>query len=180
MKKIIPLFSGSIALFLMLTLNGCMPGKRLMPSEAKLTEITGNYTLLLYGCHYASDVKNVAYFVDEGSKYPLEIFDLDTSYKTIKGLTIQQAIAKAESFLRCSTYTVWQTVLRRIPDDSGGTIGYEMRPLYIPYQLGQADVFDINYFLKNEKVRAYIMLDRNVERSLEAAGGNSNHPGNGH
>ncbi len=179
MKKNNLFFSGSIVLFLALTLNGCVPGKHLMPSDAKPAEMTGNYTLLLYGCHYASEVKNAAFFVEEGSKYPLEIFDLDSSYKTIKGLTVQQALAKAESFLRCSSYAVWQTVLRRIPDDSGGTIGYEMRPLYIPYQLGQADVLDINYFLKNEKVRAYIMLDRNVERNLEAAG-DSDRSGNGH
>ncbi len=172
-------FSGAVTLLLVLTLNGCVPGKRLIPSDAKPAEMTGNYTLLLYGCHYASEVKNAAFFVEEGSKYPLEIFDLDSSYKTIKGLTVQEALAKAESFLRCSSYAVWQTVLRRIPDDNGGTIGYEMRPLYIPYQLGQADVLDINYFLKKEKVRAYIMLDRDVERNLEAAG-DSNHSGNGH
>ncbi len=174
MKNISPLFSGLTVLVLMLTLTSCVPGKRLMPSEAKPAEMTGTYTLLLYGCHYASDVKNAAFFVEEGSKYPLEIFDIDTSYKTIKGLTVQQALAKAESFLRCSTYTVWQTVLRRIPDDSGGIVGYEMRPWYIPYELGKADVLDISYSLKNGKVTTYIRLDRNVERSLEAAGGSNN------
>jgi hypothetical protein len=179
MDKNIPLFSGSVLLLVILTVVGCVPGKRLMPSEANPAEMTGNYTLLLYGCHYASDVKNAAFFIEEGGKYPLEIFDLNTSYKTIKGLTVQQALAKAESFLKCSSYTVWQTVLRKIPDDSGGTIGYEMRPLYIPYQLGKADVLDITYFLKNAKIRAYIMLDKDVERSLEAAG-DSHRSGNSH
>ncbi len=177
MIKISPFFSVSVVLLLTITVGACVPGKRLTPEAAKPAEMTGTYTLLLYGCFYPSDVKNAAFVVKEGSKYPLEIFDLDASYKTIKGLSAEQALAKAKSFLRCSTYDVWQTPLRRIPDDSGGTIGYEIRPLYIPYELGQADVLNISYSLKNGKVITYITLDRNVELNLDASGGG--HSGHG-
>jgi len=172
MKIICPFLSGAV-IFLAITLTACVPSIRLMPSAAKPAEMAGTYTLLLYGCHYPSDVKNAAFFVEEGSKYPLEIFDLDTSYKTIKGLSAQEALAKAEAFLRCSTYSVWQTQLSRIPDGSGGIIGYEMRPLFIPYQLGQANVLNISYSLKGGKVITYIRLDSNVESYLESSG-NSN------
>ena len=168
--KLIRLFFPVTLILFSTSLTACLPGMRLMPSPAKPTDVTGTYTLLLYGCHYPSDVKNAAFLVEEGSKYPLEIFDLDTSYKTIKGLTAQQALTKAETFLRCSTYSVWQTQLSRIPDGSGGIIGYEMRPLYIPYQLGQVDVLNISYSLKGEKVITYIRLDRDIERDLESSG----------
>jgi hypothetical protein len=172
MKIICPFLSGAVIL-LAITLTACVPSIRLMPSAAKPAEMTGTYALLLYGCHYPSDVKNAAFFVEEGSKYPLEIFDLDTSYKTIKGLSAQEALAKAEAFLRCSTYSVWQTQFSRIPDGSGGIVGYEMRPLFIPYQLGLADVLNISYSLKGGKVITYIRLDSNVESYLESSG-NSN------
>jgi hypothetical protein len=172
MNKIRRFLSGAVIL-LVITLTACVPGIRLMPSAAKPAEMSGTYALLLYGCHYPSDVKNAAFFVEEGSKYPLEIFDIATSYKTITGLSAQQALVKAEAFLRCSTYSVWQTQLSRIPDGSGGIVGYEMRPLYIPYQLGQADVLNISYFLKGGKVITYIRLDSNVESYLESSG-NSN------
>ncbi|HUI46362.1 MAG TPA: hypothetical protein VL122_10325 [Nitrospirota bacterium] len=172
MRKI-RLFLPCLVVLLATTVVACVPSMHLMPSAAEPAEIAGTYTLLLYGCRYPSDVKNAAFFVKEGSKYPLEIFDLDTSYKTIKGLTAQQALAKAEAFLRCSTYLVWQTQLSRIPDDSGGIIGYEMRPLYLAYQLGQADVLYISYFLKRGKVITYISLDRNIELDLESSGGSN-------
>jgi len=173
MKKIKPVFSGAIFLLLAMTLAACVPGKRLMPSAAKPADMNGTFTLLLYGCNYPSDVKNVAFFVSEDSKYPLDIFDIDTSYKVKKGLTAQQAMDAANLFVRCSSFRVWQTQLQLIPDDSGGIVGYELRPLYIPYELGAVDAMNINYFLKNGKVITYIELDPDVKRNLESSGDGS-------
>jgi hypothetical protein len=163
----------SAAAFLLLAtiVVACVPRVHLTPSAANPAEMAGTYTLLLYGCHYPSDVKNVALFVLEGSKYPLDIFDLETSYKVKKGLTAQQAMTLANPFVRCSTYSVWQTQLRKIPDGSGGIVGYELRPLYRPYELGAVNVMNISYYLKEGKVVTYINMDRDVERDLEAPGG---------
>jgi hypothetical protein len=173
MTKIITILSGRVFPLLAMILFACVPGYRLMPSAAKPAEMKGTFTLLLYGCNYPSDVKNVAFFVSENSKYPLDIFDIDSSYKVKKGLSAQQAMDAANSFVRCSSYKVWQTQLQLIPDDSGGIVGYELRPLYLPYQLGAVDAMIINYFLKNGKVVTYIKLDPDVERNLDALGDGS-------
>jgi hypothetical protein len=62
-------------------------------------------------------------------------------------------------------------VLRRIPDDAGGTIGYEVRPLYFWLEFGKPDVLLVSYvFQKNGTVRTYIRLDLDVERTRESPG----------
>ncbi len=163
---------GGILFFLILVavLQACVPRNQLMTSAAGPDDVKGTYSLMLYGCHYPAQVNNVAILVAENSKYPVEIYDLDTSYKLKKDVPAQQALAEADSFVRCSTYRIWQTQLRRIPDDSGGTIGYEVRPLYIPYEFGIPDVLRISYSLQNGVVRAYIKVDPDVQRALENSG----------
>lgn len=173
MKSNKKIFRAAVFLILAAALAGCMAGKQLTASAAEPTAITGTYTLLLYGCHYPDDAANVAFLVSDSSKYPFEIYDLDTSYKTKKGVPAQEALREADSFLRCTSYRLWQTQLQRIPDDSGGTVGYEVRPLYLPYEFGQPDILRISYSLRDGKVRTYIKLDPDVERAIEASPGDN-------
>ncbi len=163
---------GATALaFLAIMFAGCMAGKQLATSAAEPAAVTGTYTLLLYGCRYPDDIKNVVILVNEESKHPFEIYDLDTSYKVEKHVPAQQAFSKANSFLKCTSHRIWRTEVRRISDDAGGTIGYEVRPLYVPYEFGIPDVLLTSYALRNDgTVRAYIRLDPDVERAIEASG----------
>jgi hypothetical protein len=138
-------------------------GKQLKTESAGQAAITGNYTMLLYGCRYPDDIENAAILVSEGSRYPVEIYAPDTRYKVKKGLEAQKALAEANEFVRCSVRRVWQTQIRRILDDADGIIGYEVRPLYYPYDVGSADVLLISYALKGGKVRAYIRLTPEME-----------------
>jgi hypothetical protein len=145
------------ALLLMtLALQSCMIGVQLTTVPADRALLSGTYTLLLYGCHYPDQIDNVAFLVDENSRYPFEIYDLDTSFKVKKGVPAQQAAIEADAFVRCSHHTIWQTQITRILDDSGGTVGYEVRPLYAIPEFGTPDVLMISYSLKNGKIRAYI------------------------
>ena len=171
MKSTKKLFSSAALLFVVGALSGCISGKQLITSPAEPTAVAGSFTLLLYGCHYPDDPANVVILVSNSSKYPVEIYDIDSSYKVVKDVSSPQALTTAESFLRCTTHRIWQTVIRRIPDDVGGTIGYEIRPLYIPLEFGQPDVLLVSYSLQDGKVRAYIRLDQEVERMMESPGG---------
>jgi hypothetical protein len=83
-----------------------------------------------------------------------------------------QALADAEAFVRCSVRLLSGTQLRRIIDDTGGTIGYEVRPLYSPLEFGRLDVLHVSYSLQEGTVRTYIRLDPDVERALESPGAN--------
>jgi hypothetical protein len=153
-----------------LVLQACAAGQQLATSPADPADLKGTYTLLLYGCNYADAVKNLAILVDEGSNYPVEIYDLPTSYQVKKGVPGPQALKEADSFVRCSVRRVLETQLRRITDDTGGTIGYEVRPLYDPLELGWMDILLVSYSLQNGTVMTYIRLHPNVERMLEGPG----------
>jgi len=162
MKQLKNMIGFSALLLVTILLQSCMTGTQLITTPVDQKLISGTYTLLLYGCHYPDQIENVAILVDDNSKYPLEIYDIDTSYKVKKGVPAQQAITEADSFVRCSMHAVWQTQITRIPDDSGGTIGYEVRPLYKPIEFGMPDVLLISYSLKDGKVRAYIRKSSQV------------------
>ncbi len=111
----------------------------------------------------SDDIENAVIPVPEESGYPVEIYALDTRYKVRKDLDAQKALAEANAFVKCGVHAVWQTQMRRIQDDNGGTIGYEVRPLYFPYDVGAADVLLISYALKGGKVSAYIRLTPEME-----------------
>ena len=167
MKKNIPKIAGTIFVMLVTILTACVPRTQLLTTGAQPADVTGTYTLLLYGCHYADDVKNVAILIDEGNKSPFEIYDINTSYTVKKGVPAKQALSEADSFVRCSSHRVLQTELRRIPDANSNILGYEMRPLYFPLDFGKTDIFLISYSLKDGTIRAYIRLLPDVEKKIK-------------
>jgi len=178
MKNRTAKFAGILLAILVAVLAACATGKPLLTTEAQPTDVKGTYTLLLYGCHYPDDVKDVAYLIDEGSKQPFEIYDIKTSYKIKKGVPSEQALKEAEAFIRCSNRRVSYTGFRSIPDGAGGILGYEVRPLFFPTEFGFPDIMLINYVqLKDGMIRTYIKLHPDVEKQLAASGDKSDSGG---
>jgi len=178
MKKVTSKYKGTVLLVLVLALTACVPGTPLLTTEAQPAAVTGTYTLLLYGCHYPDDVKDVAILLDERSTVPFEIYDIKTSYKVVKGVPAKEALSEAEKFIRCSTHRVNYTGLRSIPDGAGGILGYEVRPLYFPTEFGFPDIMLINYVKqKDGMIRVYIKLHPDVEKQIAASGDKSDSGG---
>jgi hypothetical protein len=167
MKTIESVLSMTCILVLAAVLQGCMAGKQLMTGDADPSAVKGTYTLLLYGCHYPAQIQNVAILVDEAGRFPVEIYDLDSSYTVKRGVPAEQALSEADRFVRCSTHKIWRTEMRKILDDSGGVVGYEIRPLFMPVEFGAADVIVVSYSLQKGTVRAYIRLFPDVERQQQ-------------
>jgi hypothetical protein len=170
MKRLKALQLPAAVLGLAMLLTSCMAGTRLNAFSAEPATVSGTFTLLLHGCKYGGQIDNVAILVDEQGKYPVDIYDLPASYKVKKGVPAKEAIAEATSFVACSTHMVWKTRTARIADAGGGTIGYEVRPLYFPLEFGNSDPLKISYFLRTEGVRVYIRIDSTVEKELEGSG----------
>jgi hypothetical protein len=153
----------SVVMFLVvvLTLQACVASMQLIPRSVDPTELKGTYTLMLYGCRYADDLENMAILVDETSPYQFDIYSLDSMYKVKKGLSGPQALNEANTFVRCGINPVWQTVLRKIPDGAGKTIGYELKPLY--RDIAPPETLISRYSLKDGNVTAYIRLDYSLD-----------------
>lgn len=161
-----------LALVISLTVSACtsMGGRHLRIEPAKPSEVTGTYTLLLYGCRYPDDVENVALLEKEGDPYTIEIYAPDFRYKVKTGLSAEDALKQAEQFVKCSVH-YQQTRFSKIPDPAGGIAGYEARGLYSPIRFGMYDVLDVQYVARDNKIVVYIKLDPDVEKELRDEGG---------
>ena len=146
-------------------LVSCGAGVYLRTEVTRPEEVTGTYTLILYGARYSSDIENVALLVEEGGPYRFEVYAPDFDYKVEKNVPHRDALEKAEEFVR-HHYAFMESQLSRIIGPSGNSIGYELRPLYYPIEFGSSDVLDIYYFFEGGKVVAKIRLKPEIEKAL--------------
>jgi hypothetical protein len=160
----------TILLIAMLVLQSCAFGKQLQTQTADPKTITGTYDLYLYGCRYPADYEHAAFLISPDAKYPVELFVRDTSYKVTKGVQADKALSEADTFVRCGIHTVMETRVHRIPDDSGGTIGYEVLPRYPFSDIGGSDPLLVSYSLKEGKITVTIRLSPEAESKIKSAG----------
>jgi len=163
-------------LFLGLNTSSCVvtTGSHLKTEMAKPSEVTGTYTLLLYGCRYPDDLENVAVLEKEGGPYAFEIYAPASRYKIKSGLPADEALREARQFVTCSVH-YQEYRMSGISDPAGAIIGYEVRPLYSPIRFGMYDVLNIQYVMKEGKIVVYIKLDPTVELELQNEGDRDNH-----
>jgi hypothetical protein len=132
--------------------------------EASPSEITGTFTLILYGGNYADDLETIAILDLEGDRYRFEPFAPDFDYRLRPGMPAKEAFATAEKFVSFHS-AFWRTQLSKILDRSGNVIGFELRPLYRPLVYGFSDILEVNYWPKEDgKIKVMIRLIPEVER----------------
>jgi hypothetical protein len=148
------------------SLSGCTLGTQLQSVTADPRTIAGTYDLYTYGCRYPHDVEHAAFLITPDKAGMVELYVPATSYKIKQGLPADQAIAEANMHIRCGVHTVEETRVHRIPDGSGGTLGYEFLPRYPYTDEGGKDPLNVTYALKDGKVVIYIHLFPDVERRL--------------
>ncbi len=149
--------------FVSLVLGSCAPAPYLKTSSAQPGEITGTYTLILYGGRYSADIENVAILAKEGTGYTFEVFAPEFNYSVRKNVPARDALGTAEQFVSFH-YAFRRSQLSRIMDAGGSVIGYEVRPLYSPLDFGYTDVLDITYTLQDNTVTVRIRLIPEVEK----------------
>ena len=163
--------AGITGLLILFALNACVPGIQLQTTTYDPQKIEGTYDLYLYGCRYPDDYEHAAFLISPNAKYPVELYVRDTSYKVQKGLKAEKALSEADTFVRCGNHTVEETRVHRIPDGSGGTIGYEVLPRYPFTDRSGGDPLLVSYSLKEGKVIINIRLSPEVERTLNPSVG---------
>lgn len=142
----------------------------LRTEPADPSELTGTFTLILYGGRYADDIETVAIFSPEGGPYTFSLYAPDFDFTTEKGRPAREALERAGKFVGFHP-AFWRSQLSRILGPSGNTIGYELRPLYRPFIYGSSDVMQVLYRLKqNNTVRVTIRLIPSVERQRSPGG----------
>jgi len=165
--KLAILFLGAV--FSLLACS-CALGNRLNMKSAEETEVTGNFRLILYGCTHYDDLETVAILDREDDQYVFEPFAPAFNYQVMKEMPARDAIAKAQTFVDCHN-AFRRAQLSRLVDAAGETLGFEVRPLYMPFVFGTNDVLYTDYRIKDGKVIVKIRLLRSIEDMLNSGGG---------
>ena len=133
----------------------CSPGRYLRTEKASPKELSGAYTLILYGGNYMNDLETFAVLAQEGTGYSFSVFAPDFDYRVIKHVPAGAAFERANKFVG-SHPDFWKVSMAGIIDNAGETIGYEVKPLYYPHVFGRSDLFDLYYKKSDGKVIVYI------------------------
>lgn len=134
--------------------------------------ISGDYRVILYGSRHANDVETLAILDKSGDRYTFEPYAPEFDYKVMKEVPAREALKHARPFI--SWHRSFNAVqMRRVLDEEGEIIAYELRPLYQPIDFGHTDVMYVDYRLKDSTVIVYIRLKPEVERILEGNGGDA-------
>ena len=118
-------------------------------------QITGVYTLILYGGNSANDVETLAILAKEGTPYTFDIFAPSFDYSVIKNISARQALDKAKKFVSFNP-EFWKLQINKILAPQGSVIGYEVKPLFYPGVFDNPDVIDTYYRMTGDKVTVYI------------------------
>jgi hypothetical protein len=159
------------ALIVIFTIQGCSLGMQLRTESADPKGIEGTYDLFTYGCRYPNDIEHAAFLIAPEKAGMVELHVPDTSYKVKRGIPADQALAEADKHVRCGVRKVMAISVHRIPDGSGGTLGYEVLPRYSVTEVGAVDPLNVSYSLKDGKITIYIRLSPDVEKKLYGPSG---------
>ncbi len=155
---------------LALSLGSCALGNRLEMKNASDSDLTGNVDLILYGCTFHDDLETLAILVKENSPFGFEPYAPDFKYRVIKGFPAKDALKEAEKFVNCHN-AFHRAQLSRLSDAKGDTLGFEVRPLYLPFVFGVDDALYADYRIIDGKVVVKIRLLPSIERMLSDGGG---------
>lgn len=171
MRKLGYLFLLFIATSSIIIINDSFAIERPLDTEnVKSIDVTGTFTLIFYGGRYSNDFETVAFLDLEGDDYTFEPYAPEFDYRVKKGVPAKEAFKEAEQFV--SQHPDFsRSLLSRILDKKGKTIGYELRPLYYPLRFGVSDILDIDYWIKDGKIKIIIRLIPSVERQLFSGDG---------
>jgi hypothetical protein len=153
-----------------LAANSCAMGNRLDMKTAAYSDLTGSFDLILYGCTYNNDFETVAILAKEDGPYVFEPYAPDFNYRVIKGVPAKDALDQAQQFVGCHT-AFHKAQLSRLVDAKGDTLGFEVRPLYLPFVFGVDDALDTDYRIKDGKVVVKIRLLPSIENMLSGGSG---------
>lgn len=171
MKNTINCILAFLVILVLTTRDSFAFEKSLRTKEAKAADITGVFTLILYGGKYYDDIETVAILDYEGDQSTFEPYAPEFDYRIKRGVSDREAIKEAEKFVSFHN-SFWRSQLSKIIDNKGNTIGYEIRPLYRPFTFGVSDVLEVNYWLKEgNRVKVTIRLIPSVERIRFPGGG---------
>jgi hypothetical protein len=147
-------------------LASCATGNYLRTEESSSIEMKKTYSLILYGGRFSDDMETLAILDKEGDKYEFIVYAASAdNYRIKRKVPAKKALEEAEHFVQFH-HSFRRSLLSRILDQSGATIGYEVKPLYFPLDVGYSDLIDTYYRIEGKTVIVKIRLSSAAEDRL--------------
>lgn len=146
-------------------LVSCATGNYLRTEESSSIEMKKTYSLILYGGRFSDDMETLAILDKEGDKYEFIVYASQDDYRIKRKVPAKKALEEAEHFVRFH-HSFRRSLLSRILDQSGATIGYEVKPLYFPLDMGYSDLIETYYRIEGKTVIVRIRLSSVAEDRL--------------
>jgi hypothetical protein len=128
--------------------------------------IKGSYTLILFGNRYGDDLETIAILDRKGDEYTIEPYSPAYNYRVHTNQKGSTALQKAMDFVgKHESYKGAR--ISTITDKQGRVFGYEVRPFYTDLRFRTPDVLDVDYMLKENKVKVFIKLKARVRKYFE-------------
>ena len=115
------------------------------------------------------DLETIAILDREEDRYTLKPYAHAHDFKVVTGVSGEEALVKAETFVSFHS-SFSHSRLRKIISDTGTIIGYELRPLYLPVTFGHADVLVVDYVLEQNSVVVTIRVDPSIDTLFDSGG----------
>ncbi|UCD35017.1 MAG: hypothetical protein JSU90_12110 [Nitrospiraceae bacterium] len=151
-----------IAVVLGVVTLSCAGFNAIQTTAAEEAEVSGSFTVILFGANISNDPRTLGVLDLEGDDYTFIPSARKDDYLTRKGVTAKEALAEARYFTGRYSYFLSHQ-LKKIIDPEGNVIGYEIRPLFHTRKFGAADILDVNYRLSGKEV----MVSVNIKKSIE-------------
>jgi len=164
-----------LLIFQITMLTGLMTGnslafeKPLRTEVARAEEVSGVFTVIRYRGTFIDDLETIAFLDLEGDQYTLEPYAPDFDFVTRKAIAAKEALKMAEEFVSQNSDFQYSRIFK-ILLPGGDVIGYEVRPFYRPFRYGTSDVLDVEYWLKDRRVKVKIRLKPWIERNIFGGG----------
>ncbi len=158
-------------LFILLSiLNGGVSAENLKVAVISEKDISpGLYTVILHGSRHGNDLETIAYLDPLNDDYEIELDTPAFDYRKELSKQDKDALNIAKTFVSWHS-SFMQYKISRLLTKEGKKIGYEIKPLYMPFEYGRADVFDISYWLRGKKAVISIKLIPSVDRLIYDSG----------
>ena len=149
----------------LMILASCATGNYLRTEESSSIEMKKTYSLILYGGRFSDDMETLAILDKEGDNYEFIVYAAEHDYRIKKKVPGKKALEEAQKFVRFH-HSFRRSILSRILDRDGATIGYEVKPLYHVLDIGYSDVIDVHYRIEGKTVITRIRLIPEAEDRL--------------
>ncbi|HSW64177.1 MAG TPA: hypothetical protein VLH56_12850 [Dissulfurispiraceae bacterium] len=129
-------------------------------------EISGTWSVIVYGGRHANDLETIGFFDREDDDYSIVINAPEFDYKITRSLATPDALTYAREAV--GFHRSFQSMhVSRIVAPDGYLVGYELRPLYPPFEFGYQDVLDVSYAWRGKTLVVSVRLKPQVRRQLD-------------